>query len=105
MFARQYHNAKSSEEFFDSLSDLCNYMDKDFYEEHKTIKFDTLSSFGEYEVVAVFKFNSFMAEVHSKQLHDTGVDTEYGDQLSTLSNCEYTYNNGHFVGVAKRGED
>lgn len=34
------------------------YTDKTFYKEHKTIKFDTLSSFGEYEVVAVFKFNT-----------------------------------------------
>lgn len=104
------------------FADLCNYTDKDFYEEHKTIKFDTLSSFGEYEVVAVFKFNtnketfkynecctvnedefnSFMAEVHARQLYDTGIDAEYGDQLLTLSTCEYTYKNGRFVVVAKR---
>lgn len=104
------------------FADLCNYTNKDFYEEHKTIKFDTLSSFGEYEVVAVFKFNtnkenfkyneccamnedefnSFMTEVHARQLYDTGVDAEYGDQLLTLSTCEYTYKNGRFVVVAKR---
>ena len=27
---------------------------------------------------------------------------EYGDQLITLSTCEYTYNNGRFVVVAKK---
>lgn len=37
------------------FSDLCKYESEDFYREHKTIRFDTLSGFGEYEVVAVFK--------------------------------------------------
>lgn len=34
---------------------LENYKSKDFYEEHKTIRFDTLTKRGEYEIVAVFK--------------------------------------------------
>ena len=104
------------------FADICKYTDKSFYEEHKTIKFDTLSTFGEYEVVAVFKFdtnnetfkfneyttmdeaefNEFMENVHSRQLYDTGVDAEYGDELLTLSTCEYTYKNGRFVVVAKK---
>ena len=29
-------------------------------------------------------------------------EDEYGDQLITLSTCEYTYNNGRFVVVAKK---
>ena len=33
---------------------------------------------------------------------DTGVDAEYGDQLLTLSTCEYTYKNGRLVVVAKK---
>lgn len=37
------------------FADLCKYADEDFYRAHKTIRFDTLSGFGEYEVVAVFK--------------------------------------------------
>lgn len=36
------------------------------------------------------------------QLYDTGVAAEYGDQLLTLSTCEYTYPNGRFVVVAKK---
>ena len=104
------------------FADICKYADKSFYEEHKAIKFDTLSSFGEYEVVAVFKFdtnnetfkfneyttmneaefNEFMENVHSRQLYDTGVDAKYGDELLTLSTCEYTYKNGRFVVVAKK---
>lgn len=87
-----------------------------------TIAFDTLSSLGKYEVIAAFKFNTnretfkyneytlmdeaqfaeFMENVHARQLYDTGVTAEYGDQLLTLSTCEYTYPNGRFVVVAKK---
>ena len=104
------------------VADLCKYTDKSFYEEQPVIQFDTLSTFGEYQIVAVFKFNTnketfkynecvtmneeelktFMNEVHSRQLYDTGVDAEYGDQLLTLSTCEYTYKNGRLVVVAKK---
>ena len=102
--------------------DLCNYASKDFYDEHPTIKFDTMFGFGEYQIVAVFRFDtnndtfrynqftdmdelhfeSFMNSVHLRQLYDTGVDAEYGDKLITLSTCEYTYTNGRFVVVAKK---
>ena len=104
------------------FSDLCNYTDADFCKEHPIINFDTLSGFGEYQVVAVFKFDTnhedfryneytqmneeqfkeFMSQVHARQCYDTGIDAEYGDQLITLSTCEYTYNNGRFVVVAKK---
>ena len=112
------HHMKNGSMF----SELCNYTDEDFWREHPTIHFDTLSSFGEYEIVAVFKFNTnketfkynewatmneaefseYMEEVHARQLYDTGIDAEYGDQLLTLSTCEYTYRNGRFVVVAKK---
>ena len=101
---------------------LCNYTDEAFWRDHPVIHFDTLSSLGEYEIVAVFKFNTskeqfkynecvtmneaefneFMENVHARQLYDTGIDAEYGDQLITLSTCEYTYKNGRFVVVAKK---
>lgn len=104
------------------FAELCNYTDEDFWREHPTIHFDTLSSFGEYEIVAVFKFNTnketfkynewttmneaefsaYMEEVHAREIYDTGIDAEYGDQLLTLSTCESTYKNGRFVVVAKK---
>ena len=104
------------------FADLCKYTDADFCKEHPTIAFGTLSSFGKYEVVAAFKFNTnretfkyneytlmdevqfaeFMENVRARQLYDTGVTAEYGDQLLTLSTCEYTYPNGRFVVVAKK---
>lgn len=104
------------------FADLCKYTDADFCKEHPEIAFDTLSNLGKYEVVAAFKFNTnresfkyneytlmdeaqfaeFMENVRARQLYDTGVTAEYGDQLLTLSTCEYTYPNGRFVVVAKK---
>lgn len=105
------------------FSDLCKYESEDFYQEHKIIHFDTLESFGEYEVVAAFKtvayseegfkyyhfvraenaeqFDKYIAECKELALYDTGVTAEYGDMLITLSTCEYSRANGRMVVVAK----
>ena len=47
-------------------------------------------------------FKEFMSQVHERELYDTGVGAEYGDQLLTLSTCEYTYTNGRLVVIAKK---
>lgn len=106
------------------FADLFKYESKDFYREHKIIRFDTLSGFGEYEIVAVFKtvayseqgfkyyhftraesaedFDDYIAQCKALSLYDTGVTAEYGDRLITLSTCEYSRKNGRMVVVAKR---
>ena len=106
------------------FADLCKYESEDFYQEHKTIRFDTLSGFGEYEIVAVFKtvayseqgfkyyhftraesaedFDTYIAQCKALSLYDTGVTVESGDKLITLSTCEYSRKNGRMVVVAKR---
>ena len=106
------------------FADLCKYEREDFYQEHPTIHFDTLSSLGEYEIVAVFKtvaysedgfkyyhfvnaedenaFDAFISQSKALALYETGVDAEYGDKLLTLSTCEYSRNNGRMVVVAKQ---
>ena len=106
------------------FADLCKYESEDFYQEHKTIRFDTLSGFGEYEIVAVFKtvayseqgfkyyhftraesaedFDAYIVQCKALSLYDTGVTVEYGDRLITLSTCEYSRKNGRMVVVAKR---
>ena len=109
------------------FSDLCKYESEDFYREHKIIHFDTLESFGEYEVIAAFKtvaysqegfkyyhfvraesaeqFDEYIAECKELALYDTGVTAEYGDKLITLSTCEYSRTNGRMVVVAKLLEE
>lgn len=113
------HHMKNGSMF----SDLRKYESEDFYQEHKTVHFDTLADFGEYEIVAAFKtvaysqegfkyyhfvnaedeaaFDEFIAECKSLALYDTGVSAEYGDKLITLSTCEYSRTNGRMVIVAK----
>ena len=105
---------------------LMKFTDKSFWENHKTIEFDTLTDRNQYEVIAVFKtvvytnsedsfkyyeftdaeneeeFNEYVAKCKELSLYDTGVTAEYGDKLISLSTCEYSHNNGRLVVVAKR---
>ena len=114
------HHIKGGK-MFGALED---YKSKSFYEEHKTIQFDTLTEQAEYEIVAVFKtvayssegfryydfvdaeneeeFNSYVGKCKELALYDTGVTAEYGDRLITLSTCEYSAQNGRLVVVAKK---
>lgn len=106
------------------FSDLCKYESEDFYKEHKTIYFDTLGGYGEYEVIAAFKtvayaesgfkyyhfvnaeseaaFDEYIERCKELSPYDTGVSAEYGDKLITLSTCEYSQTNGRMVIVAKK---
>ncbi len=47
-------------------------------------------------------FDVFIARCKDLALYDTGETAEYGDQLITLSTCEYSQANGRMVVVAKR---
>lgn len=104
------------------FSSLVNYADRSYFEEHPIIAFDTLYGFGEYQVIAAFafdtnnetfrynecidmneeQFDEFISECMSRCAYDTGYTAEYGDELLTLSTCEYTHTNGRFVVVAKK---
>lgn len=105
------------------------YEDEDYCRQHPYIQFDTIYEKGVYEVMYVFRsrvyseeeivfkyyqfidanseqeFNSYMNEMASMSLYDTGVTAEYGDQLLTLSTCDYQEKNGRFVVVAKKIEE
>ena len=104
---------------------LMKYKDKNFWEKHKTVSFDTLTDRQTYEVIAVFKtvvytdspdsfkyyhfvnaktaedFTAYVEKCKELSLYDTGVTAEYGDKLLTLSTCEYSRTNGRLVVVAK----
>jgi sortase B len=105
---------------------LNKYSSKEYYEEHPKFEFDTIYEKGAYEIVYVFRskiynedvvvfkyyqfldaqseqeFNSNMAEMAKISLSDTGITPEYGDELLTLSTCDYQENNGRFVIVARK---
>lgn len=116
------HHMKNGSMF----ADLEKFKSEDFYKEHKTISFNTLTDKYEYEIVAVFKtfvysdspesfkyyrfvnaetseqFDEYIAKCKELSLYDTGVSAGYGDNLITLSTCEYSRTNGRLVVVAKR---
>ena len=116
------HHMKSGEMF----GNLDRYSSEAFYKEHRYIQFDTIYEKGTYEVMYVFRsriynedeivfkyyqfidvdseaeFYSNMNEMEQLALYDTGVTAVYGDELLTLSTCDYQETNGRFVVVAKR---
>lgn len=116
------HNMQSGNMF----GNLDKYSDEEYYKEHPKFEFDTIYEKGAYEIVYVFRskiynedavvfkyyqfldvqseleFNSNMAEMAKLSLYDTGITPEYGDELLTLSTCDYQENNGRFVIVARK---
>ena len=47
-------------------------------------------------------YNAYVEEVISRSDVDTGIRPVYGEQLLTLSTCEYSSDNGRYVVVARR---
>ena len=109
------------------FDELVKYKDENFYKDHKTIRFTTANEDKEYEILAVFKsrvyytdetnvfryynfvnakdgidYANYIRNAKEISLYDTGVNAIYGDQLMTLSTCDYEVENGRFVVVAKK---
>ena len=118
------HNLNNGKMF----QDLLKYKDEGYYKKHKIIRFTTDNEDNEYEIMAVFKsrvyykseknvfryyqfinpksekeYNEFVENSKKASLYDTKVDSEYGDELITLSTCSYHTEDGRFaiVGVKK----
>lgn len=102
---------------------LTNYKEASYYAEHPRIDFDTVYGDAAYEVFAAFSidvaadtsfvynqyvdldeesYNAYVDEVISRSDVDTGIRPAYGEQLLTLSTCEYSSANGRYVVVARR---
>ncbi len=105
---------------------LPKYEEKDFYDSHRTLRFDTRSEMGEYEIFAVFysqiydessdifkyynctnlnsedAYNYYVANVKALSVYDTGVNPVYGEKIVTLSTCNYHTDDGRFVVCARR---
>ena len=115
--------------FSDGLmfADLLKYRDEEFYKTHKTIRFTTAEEDAEYEIISVFnsrvyykhetdvfryyffvdaenqeEYDEFVKNAKEASIHDIEATAEYGDQLITLSTCDYTQEDGRFVVVARK---
>ena len=109
------------------FDELIKYKDEDFYKEHKKIRFTTIEEDAEFEIMAAFysrvyytdekdvfryyyfvnaknekEYNEFVNNSKKASLYDTGVTAIYGEQLMTLSTCDYNQENGRFAVVAKK---
>ncbi len=116
------HNMKNGTMFHT----LIEYMEEAYYKEHPMIEFSTLYETGNYEIAAVFltkiynvdddvfkfykyygsenkeQFDDYVKNIKELELYETGITPEYGDELITLTTCEYTQENGRIVVVARK---
>lgn len=109
------------------FEDLLKYDNEDFYKQHKNIKFTTNQEDAIYEIMAVFysrvyykseknvfryyyfvnaeteeEYNQYVDNAKKVSIYDTGITAQYGEQLLTLSTCEYSQKDGRFAIVAKK---
>ena len=118
------HNMKSGKMF----GTLDKYKNEDYYKEHPLIEFDTIYEKGIYRIMYVFpevvheasevtfkyyqfieadseeEYDSNMQTMAEMSLYDTGVTSSFGDELITLSTCDYEPDAERFAVVAKRVE-
>jgi len=114
------HNMKDGSMF----AHLFAYKKKEFWQENQFITFDSLTNHRRYQVMAVFyttategkgfayhlfsdaaneeEFDNYVKTCKALAIYETSVQAKYGDELITLSTCEYSQENGRFVVVAKR---
>lgn len=104
---------------------LKKYLNEDYFNKHRTIKFDTIYEHREYEVVAVclakvqsssddsFRYYNFIQANNENEwdafvesvggmVVNGGMDVKAGDELLTLSTCNNYVEDGRLFLVAKR---
>ena len=95
------HNMKNGTMF----SDITQYRDKAYCEEHPSIEFETADGLKVYQVFAVVclnktdewygffcfeneeQYQKAITEIKSRSLYDTEIEPQYKEQLLTLSTC------------------
>lgn len=116
------HNMRDGSMF----GSLQNYMQKDYWEKHQKLEFDTIYEKVQYKIVAVclskvnyeddytFRYynflnagskddyNAYLANIQQLTVFDQTVDISYGDELLTLSTCNNYIEDGRLFLVAKK---
>ena len=105
---------------------LLDYAEKEFWETHREIRFDTVDKLQTYEVFAAFyieipaeenpdafrwynysgnisgdNFADYVSRVKAHSYYDTEISVTEGDKLITLTTCAYNNETHRFVVVAK----
>jgi sortase B len=107
------------------FANLHKYKDKDFFNAHPVVYFDTLYERHTYQVVCIFRtsgtygegfpyhlyddfkdeaeYNAFIKGVRKLAIFDSGISVNYGDKFICLSTCEeWPIKNGRLVLLAVR---
>ena len=117
------HNNKNDVMF----AQLLKYKDESFYKQYPIIKFTTPEEDAEYEIIAVFlsrvyykseknvfryykfinakneaEYNEYVQNSKEASLYNIEATAKYGDQLITLTTCEYSQEDGRFVVVGRK---
>ena len=118
------HNNRGTNEMFCGLMD---YKNEEYYKTHPRIRFTTNQEDVEYEIISVFlsrvyykseknvfryyyfvnaeneqEFNDYVENSKKASLYDIEETATYGDQLMTLSTCEFSQEDGRLAVVAKK---
>ena len=122
------HNTNLDKNMFNPLTYYAdkNYDGFNLLKDTYRINFDTIYERGEYLIFAIFvtntredqgevfkyhnvvnfsneeEFNSYVSECLDRSYYHTGVDLQYGDQLLTLSTCNFTWADARTVIVARK---
>ncbi len=112
----------------DVFGSLLRYSEEEYFREHPVIQLYTRDGLRQYTVLGAFitdvtpgtgdgfayndfvradsktAYDTFVSEVRARAYYQTDTQAAYGDQLLTLSTCEYTLPDGRFVVVAVRTE-
>lgn len=105
---------------------LKSFMDKEYFEKHQKLVFDTIYEKAEYRIAAVClskvnyqddhtfryynflnaankqEFNAFLANIQQLTVFDQNIDISYGDELLTLSTCNSYVQDGRLFLIAKK---
>lgn len=109
------------------FEDLIQYKKEEYYKQHPIIQLTTLEEDCQYEIIAVFlsrvyyknetnvfryyyfvnakneeEFSNYISESKKASLYHIDKTAKYGDQLLTLSTCEYSQEDGRLAIVAKK---
>ncbi len=116
------HNMKSGMMF----GTLKNYLNETFRNQHQTIQFNTIYEKATYKVIGVClgkvenqdetvfryynflnaaneaEFEDYMEHIRQMEVYGASIDAAYGDELLTLSTCNYYIEDGRMFIIAKK---
>ena len=108
------------------FSTVVYYADKNYWQQHRYIGFDTLNSFGSYEIALCARidllntdfnyidtvdfsdethFNDYISKAMAYAFYETDIPLEYGDKLLLLSTCRSDNDDARYILIAKRISD